>query len=636
MTNDLNRLFELVKNNEIQEIKKLLHLDPAIIEKSDNEGVVAIFLSAKEGHLELTKYLMEYSRISMNICDKHHRSILHYCAQSNNTELFAYLVERISMNPLEVDMDLKTPLDYARENNATNIVDYYKNALDIEETYKNPIVTGAFPDPSMIRVNDDYFMVTSSFVYFPCIPILHSTDLVNWKIIGHAVTDPSFIDLSKMDNGRGFWAPDISYNKGKFYITATYRLNDDEEKIRFQMVVSSDKPEGPYSKPSFIDEDGIDPSIFTDDDGRRYMLLNRGARIFEISEDATQKISEPMMLWYGSNKRAPEAPHLLKKDGYYYVFVSEGGTGRGHQISVARSKELMGVYENCPYNPIITQRDENHPIQRSGHGKMLQTQEGDWYISYLCGRMIDQKWSVLGRETALDKVTWTQDGWPIVNNLKGPSGANKLPKMPKNIKPTTFDYKGIYGLNCDWHFVRNPIGEFLEVDGDKITYIAGNKDLCEIDARNVLVQRQTEFKFDASVEVKVDKNEFIEDCEAGLTCYYDTNSYIKFFITKKNNEFFVGLIERIGLEEIKHELKPIKFEGKLKLIVKTNYLKRDFCIIDINGNSEVLYSLDEVTYLSDEGVKIGKRFTGAMIGVYALNKNIQKEFKVVFDNFTKE
>ncbi len=579
---------------------------------------------------------MEYTRTSMNIFDNKHRNALHYAAKSNNRELFAYLAERISLNPFEVDVNLVTPLDIARENNCQNIVDYYKEVVKVEELYKNPIVTGSFPDPSFIRVEDDYYMVTSSFIYFPCIPILHSKDLVNWKIIGHAITDSSYIDMDKLDNGRGFWAPDISYNEGKFYITATYRLNDDEEKIRYQMVVSSDKPEGPYCEPSFIDEDGIDPSIFTDDDGRRYMLLNRGARIFEISKDGTQKIGEPKMLWYGNNKRAPEAPHLLKKDGYYYVFVSEGGTGRNHQISVARSKELMGVYENCPYNPIITQRDEDHPIQRSGHGKMLQTQNGDWYIAYLCGRMIDQKWSVLGRETALDKVTWTADGWPIINNLNGPSGAGKLPVIPENISPKTFDYKGLFGLNCDWHFVRNPKGEFLEVEDEKITYIAGNRDLYDSNARNVLVQRQTKFKFKTSVDVKIDVNELHEDCEAGITCYYDTVSYIKYFVTKKDDRIYIGLTERIGYDEIKHDLKHIEFDGEIKLMVNTDYLKREFSYMLPDGKSDKPFKLDNVYYLSDEGVKIGKRFTGAMIGIYGLSHSDDDNFKVVFDNFKNE
>ncbi len=634
MNSEIENLFELVKNNKIEDIKKVLQKDPALIEKAKEGGVYAIYIASEYGHFELVKYIIEYTRTSMNIWDDFHRTALHYAAKGNNKELFRYLVERISLNPLEVDMDLRTPLDYAREFGADNIIEYYKNELSIEDLYRNPIISGSFPDPSFIRVEDDYYMVTSSFIYFPCIPILHSKDLVNWKIIGHAVTDPSYIDLSNMDNGRGFWAPDISYNNGKFYITATYRLNDDEEKIRYQMVVSSDKPEGPYCKPTFIDEDGIDPSIFTDDDGRRYMLLNRGARIFEINEEGTEKIGEQKMLWYGNNKRAPEAPHLLKKDGYYYLFVSEGGTGRGHQISVSRSKELMGVYENCPFNPILTQRDENHPIQRSGHGKMLQTQTGEWYIAYLCGRMIDQKWSVLGRETALDKVTWI-DGWPVVNNLKGPSGAGVVPNIPKDVKPKTFDYKGIFGLDCDFHFARNPVGEYLEVNGNEIKYTAGNKDLSEMNSRNVICQRQTSFKFNASVEIFIDKNDMKENDEASLICYYDTNSYAKYSIIKKSDDIRLRLTEKIGLDIIEHDFVEIDYNGDITLSVDTDYLSRRFSY-KTNGEFIETNVLDDTTYLSDEGVKIGKRFTGAMVGMFALSSDDRNEFKPIFRNFTKK
>ncbi len=631
MDKHLNEFLELVKSNNIIEIKKTLELDPTLIVSEYDQGISPLFIACELGYFELCKYMVEYTRVSLNIWDSFHRSALHYCAKSNNKELFAYFVERTSLNPLEVDLHLNTPFDYAKENNCNNIISYYNEVLKIDELCKNPIVSGSFPDPSFIRVEDDYYMVTSSFIFFPCIPILHSKNLVDWKIIGHAITDTSYIDLSTIENGRGFWAPDISYNNGKFYITATYRLNDDDNPIRLQMVVSSNNPEGPYSKPTFIDEDGIDPSIFTDDDGRRFMLLNRGARIFEINSDATEKIGEAKMLWYGNNKRAPEAPHLLKKDGYYYVFVSEGGTGRGHQISVARSKELMGVYENCPYNPILTQRDENHPIQRSGHGKLLQTQNGDWYIAYLCGRMIDQKWSVLGRETALDKVTWTADGWPIVNELKGPSGAFLKPNIPQTSQKT-FDYKGLIGLDCDWHFARNPKLEYLNVHENTINYIAGNKDLCELNARNVLVKRQTDFIFDTSVNIQVDCADFYDDCEAGLTLYYDTYTYIKYFVTKKNNQFFLGLVEKIGNEEIKHDLIPINFNGEIKLNISTNYLIRNFSYTLTNETVES-YSLNDVYYLSDEGVKLGKRFTGAMYGIYGLSVLDDNNFKIGFVDF---
>ena len=181
----------------------------------------------------------------------------------------------------------------------------------MRDMYKNPIRTGFFPDPSIVRVGEDYYMVNSTFVYFPCIPVSHSKDLIHWEIIGHAIAEPEWCMLDGIEGGRGYWAPDISYADGRFYIIATYRLNDDGTVYRKQIVVSSDRPEGPYSKPAIIDEDGIDPSIFTDEDGRHYMLLNRGARIFELNEDCTKQISEAELLYYGDNKRAPEGPHLL-------------------------------------------------------------------------------------------------------------------------------------------------------------------------------------------------------------------------------------------------------------------------------------------------------------------------------------
>ena len=239
-----------------------------------------------------------------------------------------------------------TPYHIAYERKDEKLLSYYKERIgaSYEEMYHNPIRRGMFPDPSIVRVGEDYYMVNSSFIFFPCIPISHSKDLIHWEIIGHAVTEPEWASLDELEGGRGYWAPDISYDNGKFYITATYRLNDTGTVYRKQIVVSSEKPEGPYSKPAIIDEDGIDPSIFHED-GRHYMLLNRGARILELNEDCTKQISEAELLYYGDQKRAPEGPHLLKKDGYYYLFLAEGGTGAGHRISVARSKTLKGNYE---------------------------------------------------------------------------------------------------------------------------------------------------------------------------------------------------------------------------------------------------------------------------------------------------
>lgn len=313
-------------------------------------GKVSIYEAAQNGDFELVKWIVEYSRASLNEFAKGHRTALHFAAMSGNLEMFRYLTERCGLDPLCGDEELVTPWDIARENGHAEIDKYLEDRYGhrYEDFYRNPIRSGFFPDPSICRVGDDYYMANSSFIFFPCIPISHSKDLIHWEIIGHAITDPNWAGLDELDGGRGYWAPDISYYNGKFYIAATYRLNDTGPVYRRQIVVSSDKPQGPYSEPVFIDEDGIDPGLFNDDDGRRYMLLNRGARIFELDKTGTRKISDATLLYYGSNKRAPEGPHIYKKDGYYYLLQAEGGTGPGHRVTVARSRELMGVYEPCP------------------------------------------------------------------------------------------------------------------------------------------------------------------------------------------------------------------------------------------------------------------------------------------------
>ena len=470
------------------------------------------------------------------------------------------------------------------------------------------------------QVEDDYYMVNSSFIFYPCIPVSHSKDLIHWKIIGYAITEPEWAALDDLEGGRGYWAPDISYYKGRFYITATYRLNDTGNVYRKQIVVSSDKPEGPYSKPAIIDEDGIDPSIFNDDDGRRYMLLNRGARIFELNEDATKQISKAELLFYGDNKRAPEGPHLLKKDGYYYLFEAEGGTGPGHRITVSRSRELKGIYEPCPYNPIMRQNNPDEIIQRCGHGKPVQTQNGDWYMVYLCGRKIGDGYSILGRETALDPISWTMDGWPIVNNLKGPSALQVKPDLPEMIweDESDDDFNNSY-LSNEWWFPRVP-----EMDGIKLKdshiHIKGSRyNLDTMKAKNILLRRQKHFRF--SAVCKLCMPELYPGQNCGMTCYYDENTYIKFgvFATlEETPRLMLNVVEKIGDEVITHEGVCVDNSNKdIYLKIDTNNLRRTFSYSYNDKDYNKVVSLDNVYYLCDEGIRKGKRFTGAMIGMYA-------------------
>ncbi len=667
-------------------------------------GKVTIYEAAEKGDFELVKWIVEYSRASLNEFDDDHRTVLHYAAKSGNAQMFRYLVERCGLDPLQGDKELITPWDIVHETGAgfrkdKNIDECFEDTINIdgedgyreieeylekcygckyEDFYRNPIRTGFFPDPSICRVGDDYYMVNSSFIFFPCIPISHSKDLVHWEIIGHAITNPAWAYLDELEGGRGYWAPDITYYKGKFYIAATYRLNDTGPVYRRQMVVCSDKPEGPYSKPVFIDEDGIDPGLFNDDDGKRYMLLNRGARIFELDETGTKKISDSKLLYYGTNKRAPEGPHIYKKDGYYYLLQAEGGTGPGHMVTVSRSKELFGVYEPCPYNPIMRQKDEGATIQRCGHGDLVETPDGRWFMVYLCGRKIGEGYSILGRETALDPVTWTADGWPIVNNLKGPSCMQVKP-FAKNEQSNQNKDLGIFANGADTDTCTididkiSPCGlpiEFMTPrtfkvgdisfvkDGNdcRLEITAGKYKLSDIRSRNIVLRRQTSFSFEFSAMLEIP--ELSDGQTAGITGYYDENTFFEFGITRKNGQNYIYSNEHIG-DEDKFIISDESIESDASAItlnMYTDYLERTLAysiedskeyqssIIDSQYQNEaknsqafsdrnqdvkiseetIFTTLHNVNYLCDEGLSRGKRFTGALVGMYAYGNGDDK------------
>ncbi|WP_313076210.1 family 43 glycosylhydrolase [Lacrimispora sp.] len=567
------------------------------------------FEAAKKGDEALVKHLIDHS-FNVEDCDEEGNSILHYAVKGKNKYLVVFLVEKCGLDPAWANQNMVTPFDLAK---GTPIEEYFKTVcgFGLEDSYRNPVQRGMHPDPSIVRVGEDYYMVNSSFIYFPSIPISHSNDLVHWKVIGYAVTDPKWAEenLGKLEGGRGFWAPDISYHNGRFYICATLRQNDDAPYIQTQMVTSSEFPQGPYEIPVIHNVLGIDPSIFTDDDGKRYMLVNRGARIMEISEDGKEILSEPSLIWYGHSGHAPEGPHVLKKDGYYYCFLAEGGTGKGHMITVGRSSDLFGPYEPCPFNPILHQKDEMAVIQCSGHGKPVQTPDGRWFIVYLCSRFIDGEWGMLGRETCLDEITWTLDGWPVINQGNGPSNMAPLPFPAKTTGDSNIQAREV------WLTPRTRDEKRIREEEDGTIWIRGDKkDLCEKDCRSLLVKCQPDFQFDVEFVMNLPdegKEEFTSD--AGMTLYYDENTYIKFGVTK--DEVFIS--EYMDNTYVRTEKKPFSFQGPVSFRVETDGLKRTFLL-----NNSFLWQWTDVTSICSEGLVKGKRFTGAMYGVYVNGSNL--------------
>jgi xylan 1,4-beta-xylosidase len=296
--------------------------------------------------------------------------------------------------------------------------------------YTNPILAGFYPDPSICRVGDDYYLINSSFSYFPGLPIFHSKDLVNWKQIGHAMNRPEQLNLDGAGVSRGLFAPDITYHKGTFYIVCTLidKLGN--------FVITAKDPKGPWSNPIALPQvNGIDPSLFFDDNGKAYVLFNsippdnksmhdghRTIRMFEFDWKNKKVTGEEKLLINGGTDMAKkpvwiEGPHIFKKDGWYYMICAEGGTGFNHSEVVFRSKSVDGPFVSYEKNPILTQRHldpaRKNPVTTTGHADFVETKEGKWYAVFLGCRPYEGDYYNIGRETFMAPVTW-KDGWPSI------------------------------------------------------------------------------------------------------------------------------------------------------------------------------------------------------------------------------
>ena len=293
---------------------------------------------------------------------------------------------------------------------------------------KNPILSGFYPDPSICRVKDTYYIVNSTFAYFPGVPIFASKDLCHFRQIGNILDRPSQLPLGNDGMSRGIFAPTIRYYDGVFYMITT--------NVSFggNFIVTATDPAGPWSEPHYLKgAEGIDPSIFFDEDGKCYYIGTRpnpeGVRyngdwyiyIQELDIKNFCLVGDYKLAWKGAMRDAewPEGPHLYKKDGWYYIMHAEGGTGPSHAVCVARSKEIFGSYVGNFDNPILTHRHlgKSYPIRYVGHADLVDTPEGDWYMVMLASRPCEG-YSGLGRETFLAKVTW-ENGWPVVNEGEG-------------------------------------------------------------------------------------------------------------------------------------------------------------------------------------------------------------------------
>jgi xylan 1,4-beta-xylosidase len=334
-------------------------------------------------------------------------------------------------------------------------------------TFRNPVLPGSYPDPSTCRVGEDFYLVTSSFAYYPGIPLFHSRDLVQWRQLTHVLNRPEQLPLEGLDVSDGVWAPTIRHHDGTFYVVSTLARN---RRGSLTFVVTADDPAGPWSDPISLEADGIDPSLFFDDDGRCWFTACRDAVsggpgelwLRELDLDRLALVGPTHVLWHGAVRGAwVEGPHLYKHDGRYYLIAAEGGTGRDHSVTAARADVVTGPYRTDPRSPLLTHRHRGpeEPIHNVGHADLVDTPDGEMWAVTLGVRPVDGT-HTLGREVFLVPVTWGACGPVFAPESGGVRLEERLPSIATG-QPADEPVSGL-----EWNSLRGPVDEHINPSPD--------------------------------------------------------------------------------------------------------------------------------------------------------------------------
>lgn len=434
--------------------------------------------------------------------------------------------------------------------------------------FSNPILPGFYPDPSVCRVGDDYYLVTSTFEYFPGLPIFHSRDLVNWRQIGHVLDRPSQLNLDQIRHSGGLYAPTIRFHEGTYYVINTL-VDGLGEGESGNFIVTATDPAGPWSEPYWLpDAPGIDPSLFFDDDGRAWYCGNRtpeggekhhGDReiwLQELDLETMQLTGPDYAIWDGALKEAvhPEAPHIYKIDGYYYLLIAEGGTAHDHAITIARSESITGPYQGSKRNPILTHRHlglEN-PIVGTGHGDLFETQNGEWWMVCLAMRPYDGYFYNLGRETFLTPVIW-EEGWPVVcpgvGHIEFEHDAPNLPEHKWEQPPERDNFEGD-ALEYCWHLLRTPREDFWSLNerASHLRLKLRPEMVSELSNPSLICRRQQHINFSAETKMEFSPENANES--AGLVILQNEEFHYRFVYTLNDDgDRVVRLFQRISGDE---------------------------------------------------------------------------------------
>ncbi len=419
----------------------------------------------------------------------------------------------------------------------------------------NPVLAGFHPDPSICRRGEDYFIATSTFEWFPGIRIFHSRDLAHWRLVSRPLDRLSLLDMKGNPDSGGIWAPCLSYADGRFWLLYTdVKVVDAPWKNGRNYLVTAQDVTGPWSEPIPMGNGGFDPSLFHDDDGRKYYVYRKwGPRhhsnpnnhiVLQEYFPGEKRLSKNRVrLFSGTDRKLTEGPHFYKRGGYYYLLVAEGGTVYQHAATIARSTNLEGPYELHPDETIIsTEHCPLNPLQKAGHASLVHTHTDEWYAAYLVGRplVIDPEeithemrgYCPLGRETALDRIHW-RAGWPYAaggqhakTEVAGPSVTHR--ERPRN-EPFIDEFDGDE-LHPEWQTLRIPfspeIGQLLPEQS--LMRLHGRDSLVSTFTQATVARRWQHFHFEASTEMSFRPEN--DQQSAGLTCYYNTQNWSYCFV----------------------------------------------------------------------------------------------------------
>lgn len=501
--------------------------------------------------------------------------------------------------------------------------------LTASAQYRNPIIPGFHPSPSICRVGDDFYLVNASFQYFPGVPIYHSKDLVNWEQIGNVLDRESQLPLKGAASWTGIFAPTIRYHDGLFYLVATNVGNGGN------FLVTAKDPNGPWSEPLWLEQQGIDPSLWFEN-GKCYLVSNPDNTIVlsEIDVKTGKQLAPGKPLWQGMGMRYPEAPHIYKKDGWYYLLISEGGTEIAHCMTIARSKNIYGPYEGYSKNPIFTHcnvKGQQSQIQAVGHGDFVQAQDDSWWVVFLAQRQFGGNYHHLGRETFLAPVEWKKGQWPVVNGgepidtlMSGkPLGVEQ--KSQKRHIRTTFDKP----LGKEWVYIQNPDSNNYKVRMGRLQLISSRGHLSKNDRPTFIGRRQESANMVA--ETYVNFEEGLPRDEAGMTIYQIHDGHAEIFMRPTNNKTQVAV--KCKLKSVESVMATAEIDcSAAYLRIRSDGLHYMFDY-SVDGKAYKTLATLDCSLLSTEVVG---GFTGAVIGLYAVENNFSEAYGrsfALFDYF---